>query len=167
MEIEWRAAVGYEGRYEVSNFGLVRGPQGTILKPRMSNRGYLRVRIALRKQKAKNVHIHRMVLLAFRPHPDADSLTVNHIDGNKQNNALQNLEFITHQANVDHAKVNGLYWDRDPRSLFTDDEVRLLRAKAVAAKNLSQLARDLHINRSTLRNIKLGKAYRYLWRPPA
>lgn len=102
---EWRAIAGYEGLYEVSNLGRVRslkywgGNRVAILKQATSKRGYKK--IALTSEK-KTFLIHRLVAQAFIPNPE-NKPEVNHIDGNKQNNCVNNLEWVTGSENNIHA----------------------------------------------------------------
>ncbi|WP_460672395.1 NUMOD4 motif-containing HNH endonuclease [Larkinella ripae] len=111
---EWRAMVGYEGRYEVSNLGRIKSVP--FVHPRTGNtlRGNL-LRVSTNKDGysyfralgSKNIRVHRAVAMAFLPNPNALP-EVNHIDGNKQNARLSNLEWITREDNIQHALRTGL-----------------------------------------------------------
>lgn len=103
MEQEiWKDVVGYEGRYEVSNFGNVRNMKGIILKPAFSV-GYPCVNLSNRVQKTKKVH--QLVAQAFI---DKDytkkKLVVDHIDGGRCNNNLKNLRLVSHRQNLHNYK---------------------------------------------------------------
>lgn len=120
MSEEWRPVVGYEGRYEVSNTGQVRGiermvdyvdgrrttnPGGTK-NVAVGALGYYTV--TLRANGHRRVeYVHRIVAKAFIPNP-MQKRTVNHKDGNKLNNHVSNLEWATHSENNRHAVVMGL-----------------------------------------------------------
>lgn len=111
---EWRPVVGYEKTYEVSNFGEVRSKfsyysRGGVfvkkLKLSKSN-GYLRC--GLRKHGViKQYSVHRLVAQAFIPNPNNYS-QVNHIDGVKHNNKVENLEWVSPKMNIHHAWATGL-----------------------------------------------------------
>lgn len=109
MEEEWRDIVGYEGIYEVSSLGRVKslpwdGHHKTeiILKPYKMRSGYLQVSLYSNGGGQKRYLIHRLVAMAFLNNPD-NLPQVNHIDGNKANNALSNLEWTTVSENNLHA----------------------------------------------------------------
>jgi hypothetical protein len=96
----WRAIKGAPG-YKVSRKGRVHS-KNQVLKPFDDRRGYLRVMI-----KGYNKKIHLLVADAFLP-ADPDKPIVNHIDGNKHNNRLDNLEHCTLSENTKHAWALGL-----------------------------------------------------------
>lgn len=99
---EWRIIEGWE-RYEVSNMGSIRNAESKcILKARANNGGYMRVGLC-DKGKQKWMFVHRLVAKAFIPNED-DKAQVNHIDGNKENNNVKNLEWVTSSENQQHRR---------------------------------------------------------------
>lgn len=107
---KFRVIKGFE-RYSVSNDGtVINNKTGAILSQREATNGYMRVN--LRKgnepyEKPKTRSVHRLVAEAFIPAlPGKDY--VNHIDGNKRNNDVSNLEWCTASENISHAVGNGL-----------------------------------------------------------
>lgn len=112
MENEiWKPVPGYEDYYEVSTLGRIRRIKGRsagkILKGSLNaSGGYLIVSLYVNKR-YKYLLVHRVVAITFLPNPD-NKPQVNHIDGNKLNNALTNLEWATQEENMQHAWKNGL-----------------------------------------------------------
>ena len=112
MKEIWKAIKDYEGKYEVSNLGRVKSLERTsrlnrkikerILAPREHTGGYLRVQLS-----RKDFYIHRLVAETFIPNPENKPM-VNHKDGNKHNNCVDNLELVTHSENEKHAYKNNL-----------------------------------------------------------
>lgn len=109
----WKDVCGYEGLYMISNLGNVlskvniNGKQkGRIMKQSICGKGYLKV-VLCKNGEHKQHMIHRLVAEAFIPNPERKE-TVNHIDGNKKNNSVDNLEWNTYSENLKHAYKNGL-----------------------------------------------------------
>lgn len=106
----WKPVVGFEDVYEVSNDGLVkslggrRGAKpGRILKQGLMNSGYLKV--CLRDSKSGHYSqssVHRLVAEAFIPNP-SEKPQVNHINGDKKDNRVENLEWATASENIGHS----------------------------------------------------------------
>jgi hypothetical protein len=117
MEI-WKDVVGYEGIYQVSNKGRVKRigkyrnqitewESNKILKPGVKNNGYLFCQLS-KDNKTSPKMIHRLVAEAFIDNPYSKP-TVNHIDGNRANNNVSNLEWATYTENNVHSlyELNG------------------------------------------------------------
>lgn len=103
---EWRDMPGFEGRYQVSDLGRVRGPSGKVLRQQSINSGYLVVTFSTPLGK-KNQLMHRLVATTFVRNPDRLP-EVNHDDTDKTNNRATNLEWTTRAGNVAHARARGL-----------------------------------------------------------
>ena len=111
----WKDIAGYEGLYQVSDFGDVRSlnylhtGQMRVLKP-VKNRknGYLRVRL-YKEGKAKFHYVHRLIITTFIENPN-NLPEINHIDENKENNkvcsGMVNLEWCSHVYNINHGTRN-------------------------------------------------------------
>lgn len=105
----WRDIPSLNGKFEASVTGLIRNKKsGLYRKPYINDSGYLCVGI-YDSEKGQSVQhrVHRLVAEAFIPNPDGKR-TVNHIDGNKLNNCVENLEWATHKENLSHARKIGL-----------------------------------------------------------
>lgn len=118
MEEMWRDIPGYEGYYQVSNLGRVKSLERMVkhggyeyrrkerIRSPFETAGYLCV--ALNKDTIeKTYQIHQLVAIAFIPNPENKPI-VNHIDGNKTNNCVDNLEWVTYKENAQHAIRIGL-----------------------------------------------------------
>lgn len=109
---EWKNIRGYEGLYQISNFGRVKSlPKinrkfERVLNCNINNCGYVRVKLC-RHGDNKWVSVHRLVALYFIDNT-SDKCCVNHIDGNKLNNHVSNLEWVTVSENTKHAFDTGL-----------------------------------------------------------
>lgn len=122
LKEEWKPVVGFEGLYEVSDMGRVRSLdreivdnssgwhkqrsrkfQGKLLIPRNHTGGYVQYILG----HSKYVYAHRLVAVMFISNPKMYQ-EINHKDGNKKNNIVSNLEWVSRQGNADHAWKNGL-----------------------------------------------------------
>ena len=104
MEEEWRDILGYEGLYQVSNLGRVKNNKNKIMKHHMNEKGYYRITLC-KYGKRKSHLIHRLVAEAFIPNR-CNLSEVNHIDENKGNNQVENLEWCTHKYNSNYGTRN-------------------------------------------------------------
>ena len=103
----WKPTYIYGEQYEVNNIGEVRNRiTKNILMSQKDNKGYLRVRMSLHDRKA-TAKIHRLVAIAFIPNPE-NKTQVNHINCDKEDNRVENLEWVTNGENQIHAYKNGL-----------------------------------------------------------
>lgn len=117
---EWRPVVGYEGEYEVSNLGSVRScdrlvnshggsvytKPGQVMKLFLTPKGYLRTQLSSHGTN-RNFMVHRLVALSFLPNPD-NKPEVNHKNGIKTDNFVDNLEWSTQSEKQKHAYKLGL-----------------------------------------------------------
>ena len=90
--------------YQISPEGIVTNKSGRIIKPETTRNGYQRVSLSNDKIKHKRLSVHRLVAEAFIPNPD-NLPQVNHIDENRLNNRVSNLEWCTPLQNLTHSKV--------------------------------------------------------------
>lgn len=107
---------GQEGRYLITKQGKVWSNITSRFLKSWSDKGYTRVKLT----KGKSFYVHKLVMLTFRGVSD---LEVNHIDGNKENNNLSNLEYCTRKQNVHHAYRTGLFKVK----MLTDKEIEILK----------------------------------------
>lgn len=98
----WKDIEGFEGKYQVSSWGRIRSVNG-ILKTYENKKGYLKIGL-YKNGKYHKRRINRLVAQAFIPNP-YDLPQVNHMDGNKRNNSVTNLEWVTDSANKKHDRL--------------------------------------------------------------
>jgi len=123
VEEVWSDIKGYENLYQVNVFGEIKSIYNNIiLKPWINSCGYMNIKLSV-KGKRKNKQIHRLVAEAFISN-DENKKEVNHIDGNKSNNNINNLEWVTRNENIFHAYKIGLY-DKNFRKIIQikDDKI--------------------------------------------
>jgi len=115
----WKDIDGYEGSYQISNLSRIKSLKRNIttknnivlpikeriLKQAMSSTGYYIVAIQ-KEDKQQMFKVHRLIAIAFIPNP-FNKRTVNHINGIKTDNRLENIEWATDLENTQHARING------------------------------------------------------------
>ena len=155
----WRSVEGYEGIYEVSNYGELKSLSRIIIlkdgTQRKLNTKILKpIKIGdyhgyqlTNSTGSKKHYIHRLVCTAFLENPKGDQVTVNHIDGDKYNNELSNLEWSSYSENLKHAYRNGLNknsGENNHYTKFSDETISQVREKyATGQYRQSELA-DLY-----------------------
>lgn len=154
---EFRPVKGYEGLYEVSNYWRVkslpkvvgRGVRaGHLLKLRVSGFGYVMCDLC-NNYKKFNASVHRLVAEAFIDNPD-NKPCVNHIDGDKSNNHVTNLEWCTYSENMKHAYDHDLYprkrkpYERKPLS---DEQKKRISEATKLAMQRPDVQEKLHRKR--------------------
>lgn len=159
---EWKDIAGYEGKYQVSNFGRVKSFKQhvtRILKPKLNENGYLYFSLS-KSNVAKNNLSHRLVAEAFNPKIEGKN-DVNHLDGHPLNNYVKNLEWATRKENLQHAVRIGLWnlGEEHHNAKLTNEQATLIRENH---DNLSrnELAKKFCVTPSTISLVQLGKIYK-------
>lgn len=136
----WKDIPGWVGLYEVSNLGRVRNRHGLILKPRVQWTGYNTAALS-RNGRARQFMVHRLVCAAFIG-PRPERYDVNHIDGDRLNNSVENLEYVTRSQNQLHRRVTGTaaLGEMNGRSKLTAENVIEIRKQRAAGVKRITLA---------------------------
>ena len=169
--VEWRDVVGYAGLYDVSSQGSIRSyrtpgsfavsGRPTVMVPYTTPGGYKRVSLTGADGRCIGRTVHSVVAEAFigpRPHLHQ----VNHIDGSKENNRADNLEYVTCLENHRHAARVGLKarGEAHGAAKLTSADVGLIREALAAGEAVASVARRFGVAWSTIRWIKIGKTWR-------
>lgn len=167
----WKDVKGYEGLYQVSDDGRIRRIYDTkppkVLKGRMGNQ-YPTVSLS-KGCKKKSFNVHRLVAEAYLYKPE-DATEVNHIDGDKWNNKIENLEWVTQEQNIYHAVhvLDKPLFGKRPRKVRAYDKKTGEFAKDYPSISSAarELANDVVIGRVAITSCCAGKkktAYGYRW----
>jgi transposase len=126
--------------------------------------GYYRIQLKADDGTKNTLLVHRLVALAFIPNPE-NKPEVNHIDGNKLNNDVSNLEWTTKHENMKHAhllKLRDNNGTGNPRNLLTEKEVLDIYDKLLDGARVSDLATSYNVSRPTISDIKSKRNWQEL-----
>lgn len=173
----------HNSNYMISNYGRVyrksykkwckqnnswSNMKGIIKKQTNNNsKKYWRIEIFYLDGSKKWQTIHRLVALYFINNPTNKNY-VNHIDGNKNNNHVSNLEWVTNQENMDHRykvlkKFNNLHGSKNTRSKLNELQALNIANRILAEESYNSILKDYpFISKSTLSEIKSGRSWRHL-----
>ena len=143
------------------NGEIINNHNNRILKPQPNGKGYLRVMIG-----KKRYFVHRLVAQTFIPNPD-NKLQVNHKDGNKHNNCVDNLEWVTNQENRNHAVENNLHIYGENCSYAKLNSQQVLEILELLKENkytLAEIGSMFGVNRTTISDIKNNRTWKQLKR---
>ena len=140
--------------YTIREDGVVNSRFGRTIKPQVGKNGYVRVEL-WSGGKGKKYLLHRLLAQAFIPNPDGKP-QVNHIDGDKTNNAVSNLEYITQDANMSDASRTGLLprGEQCHQAILTQPVVaEIRRIYALGNASYSELARRYRVSKSCIGHV--------------
>ena len=166
MEI-WKNVVGFEEQYEISNLGNLRSKErfvkhwrggerkykSNFKNIRLNDKGYFRCNLK-NEGKRYDFTIHRLVALAFIPNEENKPF-INHKNGIKTDNRVENLEWCNQSENVTHAVKNRLI-----KTKLTDEQAKKIFNSQLSNRKLAEI---YDINHSIVWRIKNKKAYKHLW----
>lgn len=170
----WKDIRGYEGIYQIASNGDIKSLDrmdaagrkltGKPKKTMTSNIGYIRV--ALTRECISNVFlVHRLVAESFIPNHD-NKTQVNHIDGNKANNDISNLEWVTASENIRHAVTTGLRvaarGSTHGNASMDEFKVRLVKSMIQEGMGDTKIARSLEITRNAVKEIRANRTWKHI-----
>lgn len=169
----WKDVPGYEN-YQVSDRGRILSKSYGVLKPKRNKKGYFFIRLSKDGvKKTKRVHI--LVMLAFVG-PRPDGFHTNHLDGDKLNNSLNNLEYCTPRENYEHAIRMGLApalkpgggehslrGEDHPSAKLTEEMVREARKiHSSGEMGFGKLAGRYGVGYKAIRNAVKGRSWKHV-----
>lgn len=169
----WRPVVGYEGLYEVSDYGDVRriadatGTEaGYIIKPqKVKNREYMQVRLCRSPSDHKSASLHSVVCEAFhgaRP----PGMQVNHKNGVPGDNRAENLEWVTPSQNTRHRfdvlKLGNKRGEEHPHARFTERDVLAIRARRLSGETCRAIAESLSCSVGAIKLISCRRNWKHI-----
>lgn len=145
--------------YEVSYTGIVRNKTtGNNMKWINNGKGYFTVKLYNNKTpKGRLCLVHRLVLSTHDLMIPDGNLDVNHIDGDKSNNHIHNLEWVTKSENTRHAHLTGLF-----KNKLTIDQVKQIKLGLQTRKDYAAIGLEFGVGRTTIWKIAIGILYDYV-----
>ncbi len=183
MTDELRDIPGFDARYAITRDGRIwsypkrgrgetgRPHRGMWLKPVVGQRGYWQIVLrADGERRGRSCSVHRMVMAAWGPPNEGERPEVNHINGNKLDNRIENLEWVSSSENRAHAWRVGLITHTVRRQAarvdvgkklrkLTDEQAAEARAMAAAGESKTRIAARLCVSRKAILNLLTGRTY--------
>ena len=167
--IQWKAIPGWEDRYEACSDGRIRslvrsnaGSPDRVLKPQKIRSGYYIVNLS-RGGEHESRYVHDIITNTFfGPRPSANKYLcqVNHINGFKHDNRIENLEYVTASENIRHSRATGLR-----KTKFNDAQVLQIRHLSEIGQTYAQIARDFGCSDTLVAYICQFKRYEHVKAP--
>lgn len=170
----WLPVVGYEGRYEVSSNGKVRtlkwkrSEKAKLLTKKLNDKGYYIVSLydgeGVRTRNQQRVH--RIVASTFIPNPKK-KLYINHKNGIKTDNRIENLEWVTMKENAVHSMENGFTPSGEKVWFSKLSEKQVVEIKTIVDGKTPPpyqiIAAKYGVNKHTIKRIKAQTVWKHLW----
>ena len=148
--------------FEISKSGVIRNCNTLKIKSQyISSTGYYMISVS-KNNKSKSYRVHRLLAETFIPKNNEFQIFVNHIDGNKLNNCLENIEWCTHLENMKHAFKTGLANNSNEKngmSKLTSKDVAIIKTMLKNGISQYKIAKKFNVSRSAILKIKLGKTW--------
>ena len=177
----WKDVEGFEDFYKVSSFGNVQSKDRSVITKTgkvmffkgkklflsLNGSGYNTVCIKIRSLGiSKSMTVHKLVATAFLTKKSTDT-EINHIDGVKTNNSVENLEWCNHTHNIRHAFKTGLFTPKSafiyPNSQLNKEQILEIRELfKTSDKKLTEIAKMYNVSREIISKLKNGRTYNNL-----
>lgn len=178
----WKSIKGYEGLYEVSNQGRIRSvdrlcsrnivglenytKRGRVLKPRHQRQGYVLVALWNKKGERKDILTHRLVAKTFIKNPK-EKKTVNHKNGAKDDNRVENLEWATQLENNRHSRESGFFTkdkkgENNPSAKLEERDVRMVKMACEMGLSNKTIAGIFKVSKSAIGLIRTGRNWGHI-----
>jgi len=162
MEEVWKDIEGYDGDYQISNKGNIKSfkriKDGKLLKATVGNTGYCTVKLSNKDKERKTFRVHRLVALHFLELVEGKD-NVNHKNGDKTDNDVNNLEWCTYKENNIHARKTGLNKANGEKhycAKLTEENVKYIRENYIkGSRTFGQgaLSRKFGVSQSQIFNV--------------
>jgi hypothetical protein len=155
----WKPCFNYEQKFEVSNLGRIRNKSnGRIIKPTPCKKGYLTTRLFISNDDFKSHKVHRLVMNTFSEIKNQPQ--VNHINGIKHDNRLENLEWSDNSKNIKHAWATGLFKPKAKKGIDNHFAKLYMHKDYGTFKTLIEAAKEFNVSRNTIhKNILFNQKY--------
>lgn len=154
---------GVNKKYTIDTYGNIYDiKEKKYRKPKPNSKGYLKVSFYV-NGKDKKFFVHRLVLMTFNPVDGMENLQVNHIDGNKQNNYVGNLEWCTNAENQRHAFQHGLIsrkGTKNSQAKLTEEQVIEIAEMIMSGKTNKEISELFNICSETVSTIRTKRHWK-------
>lgn len=164
---EWRAVIGYEGRYEVSNQGCVKNVRsGRAHTGSRTADGYLTVRLTGERGRKRMHYLSRLVCAAFHGPSPSRNHVVTHLSGEKIDCRAQNLTWTTRAEHSAYTSLLGRlkhrYGSTNPNARLNEGAVTEMRRRSREGASYTQLAREFGVSVSVAHRAIIGRSWRHV-----
>lgn len=176
---EWRDIPGFEGLYQISNHGRIKS-LSWVQKHSSGKFFTKRVRVRKFNPPATNRYhtvllatpagpasyqMHRLIASAFIPNTQNKPF-INHINGKKNDNRIENLEWCTRSENTIHSFATGLQSNKGenhPQAILTDDDVREIRSRYANGESSWKIFKSLNMSYTNVKDIIARRTWAHIW----